>query len=76
MCKNCKFWIGQNEMLIKINADLGERNRALEKVCDEIDHGEIVRVLGKLNPTQLNAVKAFARYIMDEDELQKRSGKQ
>ena len=71
MCKNCRYWIRQNEDLIKINAALGERNRALEKVCDEIDYGDLVRVLGKLDPGQLKAVKAFAEYILRDDQVKR-----
>jgi hypothetical protein len=68
MCSNCKFWIKQNDDLIKINAALGERNRALEKVIEELDGGDIVRVLGRLSLNQLSSVKSFAQWLLAEDE--------
>lgn len=68
MCRNCKFWINQNDDLIKINAALGERNRALEKICDELSYGGLAGVLGRLNLDQVQAVKVFAQWLLKEDE--------
>ena len=40
-------------------------------MCDEIDYGDLVRVLGKLDPGQLKAVKAFAEYILRDDQVKR-----
>lgn len=72
MCKRCKFWINQNDELIKINSALGERNRALEKICSELSYGELAGILEKLSSDQLQAVKVFAGLLLTEAEKQVR----
>jgi hypothetical protein len=68
MCKKCEFWIKQNDALIKTNAALGERNRALEKICSELSYGELAGILEKLSSDQLQAVKVFAGLLLTEAE--------
>lgn len=70
-CKRCAFWIEQNNELIKINAALGERNQALEKLCGDLSYGELSEMLCKLNPDQIKAVKAFAGLLLSRDDLRK-----
>ena len=71
-CYDCKMLIRQNDELIKINAALGERNRALEKICSESNYGEFAGILEKLSSDQLQAVKVFAGLLLTEAEKQVR----
>ena len=71
MCKKCEFWLKQNDNLIKINAALGERNMALEKICNDLSYGELAGLLCKLNVDQVKAVKTFAGLLLEREDLLK-----
>ena len=71
MCKKCEFWLRQNDNLIKINTALGERNLALEKICNELTYGELADLLSKLNPDQVQAVKVFTGLLLERKDLLK-----
>lgn len=70
-CKNCDFWIKQNDELVKINAALGERNQALERICGEVQYGGLAQVLSLLSSEQIDEVKTFAEYLLSKELMKK-----
>lgn len=70
-CKNCDFWIKQNDELVKINAALGERNQALERICGEVQYGSLAQVLALLRPEQVDEVTTYAKYLLSKDSMKK-----
>ena len=66
-CRNCASYKELNADLIKTNAALGDRMRALEKICGEMQYGSLAQVLSLLSSEQIDEVKTFAEYLLSKN---------